>query len=72
MPNSPAPGQLWQHRNGNQYTILLLTNEKADVENREKYPVMIVYRGTNGYVWSRKLDDWHRSMTHLGFAPEVR
>lgn len=28
-----------------------------------KYPVMISYCGKNGNTWSRKLSDWHRSMT---------
>jgi hypothetical protein len=55
----PSPGSLWSHRNGNVYEVLHIANEP----NEPRYPISIVYRGTNGKVWVRRADDWHRSMT---------
>lgn len=51
---------IWRHRNGNTYVVLLLANEHST-----KYPVTVVYQGTNGNVLSRPLDTWHDSMTEV-------
>lgn len=61
LPNLPDHGSRWQHYNGAKYTVLTCTNEPND----ERYPTMIVYQGDNGKIWSRRVDDWHRSMTLL-------
>lgn len=62
----PAKGSFWQHHNGNRYTVLMVTNtEGDDPTKREKYPPTVVYEGQNGKLWSRKLADWHRSMTPI-------
>lgn len=55
------PGTLWQHKNGNIYTILMLANEPDE----ERYPLTVVYGGSNGKTWARRADDWHRSMTRI-------
>lgn len=55
----PERGSRWLHTNGNAYYVLTITNKP----NEERYPTMIVYQGENGEVWSRRADDWHRSMT---------
>lgn len=61
-------GQVWQHYNGVMYLVLILANTEGDnLMKREKYPETVVYRGVNGKVWSRRLDDWHRSMTFMGW-----
>lgn len=52
---------IWNHTNGNEYTVLLITNEYS--ENQDKYPTTVVYQGKNKRIWSRPLLDWHRSMT---------
>ncbi|MEE9923742.1 MAG: hypothetical protein PBV01_10320 [Brucella anthropi] len=58
----PTPGSVWQHRNGNSYAVVLISN--AESERQEKYPTTVVYRNVeNGKVYNRKLSDWHRSMT---------
>lgn len=54
-------GSKWRHRNGASYTVIMLTN--LYTESPEVYPITVVYRGDNGKVWSRPLNDWHRSMT---------
>lgn len=58
------PATLWQHYNGNKYEVLLLSNMES--ERQEKYPTTVVYRNvSNGNIYSRKLSDWHRSMTFI-------
>lgn len=64
-PPAPTPGSVWNHRNGNRYAVVMITN--AESERQEKYPTSVVYRNIrNGNVYSRKLSDWHRSMTEIG------
>jgi hypothetical protein len=59
MVSIPEKGSTWEHRgSGNFYTVLHIANEPDD----ERYPRMIVYQGTDGRVWARRADDWHRSM----------
>jgi hypothetical protein len=58
-------GKQFMHRNGNIYTVLLLTNLHGTPERREKYPVQVVYIGQNGNIWSRALSDWDRSFVHF-------
>ena len=60
-PHIPDPGSVWVHKNGNEYTVLMLTNQCS--ERQEEYPTTVVYQGSNGRVWSRPLVDWFRSMT---------
>jgi hypothetical protein len=65
MRNAPLIGSMWHHRNGNRYRVLMFTNTCTDAPD-ERYPVMVVYQNqSNGTVWSRRLDDWHRSMTEI-------
>lgn len=59
----PAPRSVWQHRDGDIYTVEMLANEHTS--QPERYPVTVVYRGQDGKVWSRRLVDWHGSMTAL-------
>lgn len=58
----PETGSTWRHKNGNEYTVLLVANLASE---RNEYPVTVVYRGQNGKVWSRPLSRWHGSMTAL-------
>ncbi len=60
----PTPGSVWRHRNGNIYTVLHIANEPDD----ERYPRTVVYQGTNGRIWARRADDWHRSMTSVDLS----
>lgn len=60
----PEVNEVWKHYNGNLYEVLMLTN--TSVEQTDKYPHTIVYKNiNNGTVWSRRLDDWHRSFTFV-------
>lgn len=53
--------QRWKHYNGNEYEVLMFTNE---LSTNPKYPVTVVYKNIHtGSTWSKPLDDWHRSMT---------
>ncbi len=61
-PQAPVTvGSRWTHTNGNVYSVYDLTNTQSD--RPDKYPVLVSYCGSNGNTWSRKLSDWHRSMT---------
>jgi len=61
--NEVVPGSVWRHRNGEAYTVRILTNE--DSRNPEYVPT-VVYEGVrNGKYWSRPLADWHRSFTRV-------
>lgn len=55
-----APGSVWQHRNGVYYEVVCITN----LPNEERYPMTVVYKSVskNENIWSRRADDWHRSM----------
>lgn len=55
----PTPYSTWQHKNGTEYTVLLIANADSD---KAEYPVTVVYQGPNGKVWSRPLSEWYRSM----------
>ncbi len=60
-PIVPVVGSKWRHSNGAEYEVVTIAN--ADSVNLADYPVTIVYRGSNGKVWSRPINEWHRSMT---------
>ena len=63
----PKPREIWQHYNGCKYEILYIAN----IANKNKnYPVTIVYKTVcnNNNIWTKKLSDWHRSMTLVKLA----
>jgi hypothetical protein len=55
----PKIGTIWQHKNGNVYTVIAVANVAFLTMN---YPPTIVYIGENGNTWARTLDSWHESM----------
>lgn len=60
----PEIGSLWQHPNGNEYKVILLTN--LETRRPRDYPVTVVYQNIhNGNIWSRKAENWHEAMTEL-------
>ena len=61
----PKIGNRYKHKNGNIYKVLMLANEDALAINRKDYPVVVVYQGENGRIWSRTLDNWERSFTEV-------
>lgn len=56
-------GKQFRHRNGNIYTVLILTNTGSTPERLIDHPIDVVYMGQNGKIWSRPLSDWDRSFT---------
>lgn len=58
---TPEIKSKWIHTNGIKYKVILITNET----DTEKYPLTVVYKGKNGKVWSRPLNDWYRSFTEI-------
>ena len=58
-PPEPEPFSRWQHTSGLIYEVLFLMNR----HDNPRYPRTVIYRGPNGQTWSRRADDWHRSMT---------
>ena len=65
--NDMNVGSRWIHKNGNMYTILTLANQEST--RLDEYPIMVVYQGDNGFIWTRKLNDWYRSMTKMSKTP---
>lgn len=59
--NRPRPGQVWRHKNGSLYTVLLVTNVAAQRDRRGEYPMTVVYTNAAGQSWSRTLDRWYGS-----------
>ena len=58
-------GQQYRHKNGNIYTVIMLTNTNGSPERIKEHPVDVIYIGQNGNVWSRSLLDWDRSFTKI-------
>lgn len=59
---NPQPKERWQHYNGNIYEVMHIAN--ITNQPNEIHPVTVVYKGVhNGFIWTRELSDWHRSMT---------
>lgn len=58
----PAIGSFWQHENGNEYVVYDITNEHADPQNRDKYPIVVSYVGMNGRKWSKPLENFLAKM----------
>ena len=66
----PEIGSVWQHHNGNIYTVFCLSNR--GIPAREKYPLTVTYRNIHtGELYSRRASDWLRSMTELCLAPKI-
>jgi hypothetical protein len=58
--NWPEIGSQYQHKNGNVYKVILVTNLNST--RLDQYPVTAVYINLkNGTVWSRPANDWFRS-----------
>jgi NTP pyrophosphatase (non-canonical NTP hydrolase) len=56
----------WQHTSGTIYEVLFLTNR----HDNPRSPRTVIYRGPNGNIWSRRADDWHRSMSPIVLSQE--
>lgn len=64
----PMPGTVWLHENGNEYTVLMLTNMTAD---RLDYPKRVVYYNNNGDIYDKELSTWHRSRKKISDRPLI-
>ena len=59
----PVTHSLWEHKKGNVYRVLMLTNMTA---TDGRYPKTISYENIDtGERYSRPLKQWHSSMTPL-------
>lgn len=61
MIEHPEQLSRWTHYNGNHYTVLMIANIHST--DLHRYPITVVYQGTNDRVWTRPLNDWYRSFT---------
>ncbi|WP_287201024.1 hypothetical protein [Pseudoalteromonas sp.] len=69
MTNTSIPpvGSIWIHSSGREYSVLAIANRAS--KDLEKYPVTVVYKNSFiGSVWSRPVNDWHRSMTRTSLT----
>lgn len=62
-------GKKYIHHNGLVYEVLLLTNEHSI--NTKKYPVTVVYQGSNGKIWSKSIKDFKKSFKKYKEEKEV-
>ena len=58
----PKKAQLYQHINGNIYTVMAIANEHS---TRPEYPPTVVYRGENDLVWCKPLENFLRKMKRI-------
>lgn len=56
----PYVGSVWRHHSGRLYTVLMLTNENSDRQDR--FPTTVCYQGQNGHRWSRPLVEFTDKM----------
>lgn len=57
----PARWSVWQHKNGDEYVVLMTTNVS---DRQDEYPATVVYwRPRDRTRWSRNLSRWHGSFT---------
>lgn len=52
-------GSVWQHNNGSFYKIDSVVNSESD---REEYPTMVTYHGTNGSAWAKPIEEFLNKM----------
>lgn len=64
----PSTGDTWRHHKGNEYEVLLLSNQYSQ---QPEYPPTVVYQGANGKVWSKSLVNFLKKMTFVRKAEEV-
>lgn len=58
----PKVGNVYQHINGNVYTVIAIANEHSE---RPEYPPTVVYQGNNGLVWAKPLTNFQRKMKRI-------
>lgn len=59
----PRVGYVYQHINGNIYTVIAIANQES---KRVDYPPTVVYQGTtNGKVWAKPLTNFIAKMTWI-------
>ena len=56
----PRKWSKWLHEKKNKtYTVIAISNRTA---TDPRYPITIVYKDSNGEVWSRPFTEWYGSM----------
>lgn len=63
----PKVGSVWEHYNGNRYTVVSIANECT--EHHDKYPVMVCYRGDNNNLLAMPLSTWLEGMKLVSDEP---
>lgn len=59
--SAPERWSVWRHKNGDEYVVLMVTNES---DRQDEYPATVVYwRPRDATRWSRPLSRWHGSFT---------
>lgn len=54
----------WRHyKTMNDYTIVGISNTFAD--DQERYPATVVYKASNGQLWSMPYSKWHNSFVKI-------
>jgi hypothetical protein len=62
----PQIGTIYQHKNGEKYKVILITNLFASPYRRDEYPITIIYRNIGDEtIWSRPLYRWKGNFTEI-------
>jgi hypothetical protein len=64
MNITPKLGSKWTHHNGLEYTVILIANTG---HANPKYPVTIIYKGENGNIWAKPVNNFYENLTPKGF-----
>ena len=55
-------GSRWKHSNGIEYTVKYIANI---AHKNPKYPVSVVYQGSNGNVWVKTIERFYETMEEI-------
>lgn len=58
----PSKGDSYRHTNGNIYKIILIANKHS---KNAKYPITVIYTGTNNRIWAKSLSNFTYTMTQV-------
>jgi cellulase/cellobiase CelA1 len=55
-------GSKWEHENGIPYEVIMIANTYS---KNTSYPITIIYKGENGKIWAKDLNNFLTRMTEL-------
>ncbi len=75
MTQLPNPESVWRHYKGNMYEVIGIANGNCDRSNptqSAEHPLLIIYRGTDGSIWTRPPERWFDKMSLISDPRAVK